>query len=48
MYTRSHHHVEGLGMGMAIVKRIIENEGGKIELESKTGIGTTFKVYFPI
>lgn len=48
MYTRSHHHVEGLGMGMAIVKRIIENEGGKIELESKTGLGTTFKVYFPI
>jgi PAS domain S-box-containing protein len=48
MYTRSHHHVEGLGMGMAIVKRLVENEGGKIELESKTGIGSTFKVYFPI
>ncbi len=48
MYARSHLHVEGLGMGMAIVKRIVENEGGKIELESKPGIGTTFKVYFPI
>ena len=48
MYTRSHHHVEGLGMGMAIVKRLDENEGGKIEPESKTGIGSTFKVYFPI
>ncbi|GAL85942.1 PAS/PAC sensor signal transduction histidine kinase [Sporocytophaga myxococcoides] len=48
MYKRSHLHVEGLGMGMAIVKRILENEGGKIELESEPGKGTTFKVYFPI
>jgi len=48
MYKRSHHHVEGSGMGMAIVKRTVENEGGKVELESKPGEGTTIKVYFPI
>ncbi|WP_051313228.1 PAS domain-containing sensor histidine kinase [Sporocytophaga myxococcoides] len=48
MYKRGHHHVEGSGMGMAIIKRIVENEGGKVELESTPGEGTTVKVYFPI
>ncbi len=33
---------------MAIVKRIIDNAGGKIELESEVGKGTTFHIYFKI
>ena len=45
MFKRLHDHVEGTGVGMAIVKRIIENNGGKIEMESEPGIGTTFKMY---
>ena len=46
MFQRLHTHVDGTGVGMSIVKRIVDNTGGKIEIESKVGEGTTFKVYF--
>lgn len=45
MFKRMHTHVEGTGVGLAIVKRIVENCGGKIEFESELGEGSTFKVY---
>jgi PAS domain S-box-containing protein len=48
MYQRLHNDSKGTGVGMAIVKRIVDNVGGKIELESNLGHGTTFKIYFPI
>ncbi|MER2997499.1 CHASE domain-containing protein [Pontibacter populi] len=46
MFKRLHTHVEGTGIGLYIVKRIIENNGGKIKVESDHGVGTTFRVYF--
>ncbi len=46
MYKRFHNHVEGSGVGMSIVKRIMDNNGGKIEVKSKVGVGSTFNVYF--
>jgi signal transduction histidine kinase len=39
--------VEGSGVGLYIVKRIIENAGGRIEVESTVGKGSEFTVYFP-
>lgn len=44
MFKRLHSHVEGSGVGMAIVKRIIENAEGNIEIESEPGKGSCFKV----
>lgn len=46
MFNRFHSHVEGTGVGLYIIKNIIENAGGKIEVESTVGVGTTFKIYF--
>ena len=46
LYQRFHTHVEGKGLGLYLVKTQILALGGKIELESKVGKGTVFKVYF--
>ena len=37
----------GLGLGLPISTRIIQNHGGRIEVESQAGRGTKFKVYLP-
>lgn len=37
----------GTGMGLAIVKKLVEKEGGSIELESQKGKGTTFHIALP-
>ena len=38
---------EGLGLGLPVAKAIVESHGGKIELESKVGEGTTVLVSLP-
>ncbi|MBX0332413.1 hybrid sensor histidine kinase/response regulator [Pontibacter sp. HSC-14F20] len=45
MFKRLHAHVEGTGVGLAIVKRIVENSDGKIECDSEQGKGSEFRVY---
>jgi signal transduction histidine kinase len=39
--------ISGTGLGLAIAKRITLNHGGTIEVDSKVGEGTTFKVILP-
>ncbi len=38
----------GIGLGLAITERIIKEHGGKIEVESTIGTGTTFSVSLPL
>jgi two-component system NtrC family sensor kinase len=39
---------EGTGLGLSISYGIIENNGGKIEVKSRVGVGTTFSVKLPV
>ncbi len=40
-------NVQGMGMGLAIVKRVVEDAGGRIRLESSPAAGTRFIVSLP-
>ena len=39
---------KGTGLGLMIVQRIVHQHGGKIELESRVGQGTTFRIRLPM
>lgn len=39
---------EGTGIGLAVVRKIAERYGGTITASSKKGVGSTFKVTFPM
>ena len=41
------HHTEGSGLGLSLVKRIVDACGGEIAVESQLGEGSTFSVTLP-
>lgn len=45
-FSRINNNVEGTGIGLYIIKRMLIDKGGKIEVESVIGKGSTFTVYF--
>ena len=46
MFQRFHDHVEGSGIGLYMVKKMVENAGGRITVASELGTGSVFSVYF--
>ncbi|MEM4633969.1 MAG: HAMP domain-containing sensor histidine kinase [Candidatus Anstonellaceae archaeon] len=38
---------EGTGLGLVLVKRMVEANGGSIEVQSEVGVGTTFTIILP-
>lgn len=50
MFKRLHSNAQyqGTGIGLAICKKIVDQLSGKININSKEGIGTTFSILFPL
>lgn len=45
MFKRLHTHVDGTGVGLYIVKKIVDNCGGKIEVDSVIDQGSKFRIF---
>lgn len=47
-FRQGEHKRAGSGLGLYLSQRIIEAHGGKIEVQSELGQGSTFTVYLPV
>lgn len=45
LFRRFHTHVEGTGVGLYLVNRLLHARGGHLEVDSRVGDGATFRAY---
>ena len=46
LFRRFHPDVSGSGTGLYLVNRLVHQAGGRVEVESAVGQGTTFRIYW--
>ena len=47
LFQRAHVTPEGAGVSLYAIRRIMEQIGGTVDVESEEGLGTTFALHFP-
>jgi PAS domain S-box-containing protein len=47
LFRRLHTHVSGSGVGLYMVKKMVDNAGGTLTVQSQLGVGSTFIVTLP-
>ena len=47
-HSQANSSVQGTGLGLALVKRIVERHGGDVRVQSQVGQGSTFSIYLPL
>jgi signal transduction histidine kinase len=48
LFNRLHTHVSGSGVGLYMVKKMVDNIGGMLTVQSQPGVGSTFIVRLPL